>query len=328
MEMDGKTPALAVIMATCNRAETLRETLEHICAVDRTGIGVRFYIVDNSSTDRTAEVIESFTERLPVTHLFEPRQGKSYALNHAIEALGNEDIVLFTDDDVTPSEGWFQEIIAVCGRWPGHDMFGGRIDVKYPEGAVVPSWANIHEVSRFAFGRNDCGSHEQVYPPESFPFGANFWLRKTVLADGRRFNTGIGAHPTKTKMGEEIVFLRQLTKEGHEIVFSPGAWVWHRVEKNMLSPWTVLKRAYQRGRGRVYMAGMPHADILLKNRPYWYLLRCMSIVRAFLRLVKAMVTWNADERFGRIISAVTLYGIQIEAMQAVWNERRKQGADA
>lgn len=315
--MNAAHDTLAVILCTYNRAEVLRETLEHICRVNRESIDVRLYVVDNNSTDHTAAVIDAFTERLPLVHLFEPCQGKNSAVNRGIAALDDESVVLFTDDDVIPCEGWFREVLGACERWPGHDVFGGRILIRWPPGRIVPSWAHLPEVLLFGFAQNDLGDHDTIYPPESFPFGPNFWVRRSIFDTGRTFGGSIGPNPDDYKMGQDIVFLRALTQEGHEIVHCPSACVHHRVEARLLSPWQMCRRAWARGKGKVYMAGIPHRAMLATNRPKWYMLRAVSLFWAGLRLLKAMVTLNGDARFRRIISAITQAGIQVEAVRVV-----------
>jgi len=65
--------SVTVLIATYNRAEILRETLEAMCRVERDKLAIEFVVIDNNSTDHTKEVVESFAERLPIRYLFEPR---------------------------------------------------------------------------------------------------------------------------------------------------------------------------------------------------------------------------------------------------------------
>ena len=54
--MTEKNSSLAVMLSTYNRAEVLRETLNNFCNVDRTGLSVTFYIINNNSGDHTESV--------------------------------------------------------------------------------------------------------------------------------------------------------------------------------------------------------------------------------------------------------------------------------
>jgi glycosyltransferase involved in cell wall biosynthesis len=63
-------------------------------------------VVDNGSTDRTADIVNSF----PVRYLREERRGASYARNRGIEESKGE-ILAFTDADCVVTTGWLRELV-------------------------------------------------------------------------------------------------------------------------------------------------------------------------------------------------------------------------
>ena len=105
--------SVSVIVCTYNRCGTLAATLESAAALRiPAGVSWELLVVDNNSTDGTREVVLGFAGRLPVRYLYEPRQGKTLALNRALaEAQG--DLLLFTDDDV--------QLVAAGPRVHGQD---------------------------------------------------------------------------------------------------------------------------------------------------------------------------------------------------------------
>jgi len=318
--MTGQSLSLAIIIATYNRAESLRETLENMCRINRDGISVMFYVVNNNSTDSTESVIKNYADRLPLHTIFEPTPGKNSAMNRVLKELGNEDIIVFTDDDVTPCNSWFQEIITICGKWPDHSVFGGRILISWPD-VTLPAWAHIPEIMRFGFSHNDYGDKEIIYPDKRYPFGPNFWIRKQIFQHGRTFDERVGPRPKNKVMGGEIEFLRRLREDGYEFVYSPNACVKHRIEKKMLTPSGMMKRTYARGKGFVYMVGLPDKEMLLSNPPAWYLKRIKGCIRAAFRFVKAFGHLSSAKRFERIVSAITLFGISIESIRTAMNHK-------
>ena len=72
-----------MLIATYNRAAFLKDTLESIAGL-RTPAGVvwEVVVVDNNSTDETRAVVERAVASFPVplSYVFESRQGKSLAL--------------------------------------------------------------------------------------------------------------------------------------------------------------------------------------------------------------------------------------------------------
>jgi glycosyltransferase involved in cell wall biosynthesis len=73
-------------------------------------------IVDNNSKDQTREVAETFCQRDPshFRYIFEPQQGKSFALNRGIREASGE-ILAFIDDDITVEPTFLRADKALVG---------------------------------------------------------------------------------------------------------------------------------------------------------------------------------------------------------------------
>ena len=91
MNNQGLSPPLTtefdytIAICTWNRAERLGQTLTRLLDLKvPEGVSWQLLVVDNNSTDHTQEVLRRFEGLFPLTHCFEPRQGKSHALNHAV----------------------------------------------------------------------------------------------------------------------------------------------------------------------------------------------------------------------------------------------------
>ena len=78
---------ISVAISTWNRSAPLRRTLESVCeASPPETVDWEVVVVNNNSTDQTAEVISSFADRLPLVSVFESRPGVSHGRNAAAEA--------------------------------------------------------------------------------------------------------------------------------------------------------------------------------------------------------------------------------------------------
>lgn len=240
---------LSILIATYNRAEVLRKTLDVMCAVDREGLEVEFVVIDNNSTDNTGVVIDSFKERLPIRHLFQPKQGKSAALNLALDTVELGDIVVFTDDDVVPKIDWLIQVVGALDRYGQCNVFGGKVFLIWPDDA--PDWAR-HECFEFAFCPHDKGG-DMEYRSGHYPTGANMFVRKRVLDAGHRFSEGLGPSAGEV-LGEDTIFMKELCDAGEQIFYAHNAGIGHHVSATLLSKGKILKRAY--GMGRSY----PHKN--------------------------------------------------------------------
>jgi glucosyl-dolichyl phosphate glucuronosyltransferase len=133
------TPDVTVILCTYNRCEDLAGALGSIAASQVTNsVTWEVLVVDNNSTDQTRDVVEAFSRQHPgrFRYLFEPKAGKSYALNAGIANTCSE-VLAFVDDDVTVEPTWLQNLTAALrdGEWAGS---GGR--TLPGESFTLPPW--------------------------------------------------------------------------------------------------------------------------------------------------------------------------------------------
>jgi len=101
----------------------------------RVSSGLRWdaIVIDNNSTDGTRAVVERHIAGFPVAlrYLFEPRQGRSSALNAGIAAARGS-VLAFTDDDVRVVNGWLDAA--------GGPLTGPDLSLGYTGGPVQPIW--------------------------------------------------------------------------------------------------------------------------------------------------------------------------------------------
>ena len=259
MRITNPAAEITILIATYNRAAVLSQTLEAFTAVDRTGIDCSIVIIDNNSTDNTAEVVKEYEAQLPLSYLREPRPGKNCALNKALRECVLKDIVVFTDDDVTPTRNWLQEIVSSVRKWPRIAVFGGKVELTWPDNKQ-PEWAVRDWMMGFAFTRHDYAEAEAFYKPPDCPFGPNFWVRKVVFQKVPFFDETIGPRPRGRIMGSETSFSRNLQEHGFPILYYPGAEVYHRILREACTlPW-LRRRAFTMARqgAAVWMASTRH----------------------------------------------------------------------
>src|SRR3984893_14221809 len=166
---------ISVAICTLNRAESLRGTLDSLAAMRVPGdVAWEIVIVNNNSTDHTDDVVSEYVSRLPVRREFEPRAGKSNALNRAID-LAKGDYIVWIDDAVLADAGWLAAYVEAFRRWPEAAIFGGRITPRYE--APVAKWVMESEaVLGGPYAIRDFSPRHLPLPPPAhtpFPHGAN-----------------------------------------------------------------------------------------------------------------------------------------------------------
>jgi glycosyltransferase involved in cell wall biosynthesis len=101
--MSSAAPDLSIVIPSYNEELRLPATLEQIAAfLPSLGGETEILVIDDGSKDRTAEVAESFLNRLPLLRIIpnDTNRGKGFSVRHGmIEARGRN--VLFTDADLS-----------------------------------------------------------------------------------------------------------------------------------------------------------------------------------------------------------------------------------
>ncbi len=312
-------PDISIIIATHNRADILRETLKNICLVDRSGINADFIIVDNNSNDRTCQVVAEFSDHLPLRNLFEAKQGQNPARNRALQQPNLGRIIAFTDDDISPRTDWLKAIVTATEKWPQYDVFGGKIYIIWPN-AHIPKWAHNREIKSFAFAEHDYSDTPCSYQPilSKYPFSGNFWVRKHLFDNGRKFDEKIAWEPKNQILATETILLKQLSQQGHKFLHYPDAVVGHRISPGQLSLKYLVKRAYSAGRGTAHTEPMCRQKLLNKYPLAWSVLRIGAIARLSVDLAASMVplTFKKPEK---AMEAMRWIGYNVESLNIANN---------
>jgi glycosyltransferase involved in cell wall biosynthesis len=236
---------VSVLLATFRRSDLLSQTLGAMAQMSTAGIAWELLVVDNGGDDATRRVCESFTGRLPLRYLVWTRPGQNAARNHGLKEVSGE-LVLLSDDDMLPEEGWLREMHQGAERWPEQVLFGGRILPNWP--GPAPEVAFEPDVGRWTFGICDPQLPEGP-DPLFLPISMNMAIRRRVFESGMAFDERIGPNGRNYAMGSETEFNLRLRRQGYPAVFLPKSVVRCVIQRYQMDPEWLVGRAFRQGRG-------------------------------------------------------------------------------
>lgn len=262
---------ITVVLCTYNRHESLEKALESVATSELPeSIEWEVLVVDNNSSDRTREVVEDFSRRYPgrFRYMFEPLQGKSYALNAGIKA-SQSTILAFADDDAIVDHGWLWNLTSALqsGEWAGA---GGRIIPVWPK--PLPRWLSTDDPHTMGpFVAFDMGP--EAMPLKRPPYGANMAFRKEEFEKYGSFRTDLGPRPGSEIRREDIEFAERLLIHGEQLRYEPSAVVYHPVPEDRMNKRFLLRWWFWYGYSEIVEFGAPSTSGWLLGGVPLFLLR-------------------------------------------------------
>lgn len=225
---------LTVAICTYNGSDRLPDVLDQLRRQrSTTGIEWEVLVVDNNSSDGTAELVKRYQSSWPTTsrlrYYMEPRQGKTYAIQRAFE-LSEAVFVGFLDDDNIPADDWVMNAVEFGQAHPRCGAFGGRILPLYEEepppgvGAIESAFAIVRRdyLHRYPLG----GVLGRMFAP-----GAGLVIRReawnrdvpsSLRLEGPSGASSMGLH-------EDMEVQWYLHRAGWEIWHNPQLSIKHKI---------------------------------------------------------------------------------------------------
>ena len=225
-----------VLICTFNRAELLGQTLDTLACCRTSGLRWDVLVVDNNSTDDTRQQVMSRMARFPVSlrYIFEPRQGKSTALNTGLAAT-DAAIILFTDDDVRVDEDWVEACCRPMLDDPAIDYTGGPVLPIW--GSPCPAWLDQTRPDLWGtLAILDYGREPFVFEERCrVPLGANMAVRRSLIDRVGGFDPDLGRRGNSLLGQEQAEFFCRSRAAGAHGVYIPATALQHHVPARRLT---------------------------------------------------------------------------------------------
>jgi len=299
---------LDLIIATCNREVLLQRALESVlratCPPD---LDLTVTVVDNKSRDRTKQIVEQlqpqFNGRLK--YIFEPRQGKSFALNTGIAQTSGTHVGMIDDDEEIATD-WL--IHCAHAFAPGIDFIGGPYLPNW--GAEQPAWLPM--TYKGVIGWVEVANEPAVFD-RSFSgmlMGGNCVFTRDILAKAGPYSTVLNRTERLLLAGEDEDMYHRLLALGAHGRYLPNLAIHHyipaeRLTKQYFRRWCFwrgvslgLMDRSQRQHDVAYLAGVPRYVVGRAAR---------SLARSLARTIRLRRD-PPDQSFTDVLSLVDLAG--------------------
>lgn len=243
---------ISVIISTYNRCESLKDTLDSLLNQERDdNFDYEVIVVDNNSSDKTKEVVvESYMPQFNgrLRYLFQPKQGKSYALNLAITKADGE-IIAFTDDDCIAASDWLLRI--------KEEFVTADADCVLGMSFWLDENGNINKTIRerkdFLIGN-----------------GLNMSLKKSALVDVNFFDENLGPGVIGGA-AEDMDLIYRISSVNKTVIFSQKPKIYHKPRLSHKHAMSLIDRDLK----GYYFFLLKHAitkkDIYALKRIYWHM---------------------------------------------------------
>lgn len=238
-------PLVSVIICTHNRDNYLGAAIDSSIGQDFGDFEI--VVVDNASSDRTREVVES---RPGVKYVYEPVTGLSVARNTGAKAASGE-ILAYLDDDAVATPQWLSILHAAYQNNPKLAIAGGKVTLLWPEGSLPPPWLSDGLAGNL--GAYDLGENIiYIQNPGLTPRGLNYSIRRTFLEQIGGFDVNLGRVGKKLLSNEELLMTERALQLGWQVAYLPEALVAHNVSPERINQSWFLKRGWWQGISECY----------------------------------------------------------------------------
>jgi glycosyltransferase involved in cell wall biosynthesis len=238
------TVAIDVVICTYNRASNLDDVLAALSAqrADR-DVEWSVLVIDNASTDRTADVVKAHCARqlLPrLRRVVEDDQGLTPARRRGVRE-SSAPWIAFVDDDNLLEPGWLQAVSETIRTHPQAGAIGGRVvlDWEQPPPDFVRSFG-------FCFAEQEPGD---TICEVGGLVGAGMVVRREALVECGWLERPLLRDRTGKRLisGGDVEIAQRIRSAGYYLLFTPQAVLRHRIPSSRATLQYLLRMSYGLG---------------------------------------------------------------------------------
>ncbi len=235
---------LSVIVPTRNHARLVADLLDSLAAQVTVPFRWEAIVIDNGSTDQTAELAKGKISLLPIEirYIYEPKPGLHNGRHRgAREARGR--YLAYLDDDVLLTPAWVHGLEKLTSGQA--EAVVGRILPRWE--TRPPAWLKTLTREPGYLSLLDMGPRGFYIDPK-FVYGDNFFILKQVVFELAGFHPdSMPADQLRYRGDGEYGLMLKFKQAGLRAWYEPAATAYHRIPRARMTLDNLCKRSYAQG---------------------------------------------------------------------------------
>ncbi|MDR1810200.1 MAG: glycosyltransferase family 2 protein [Prevotella sp.] len=221
------------ITCTYNRAKYLGQTLRALCEQDFPAGNYEIVVVNNNSTDNTAEVYAEYSAKYSdrqLRYYKEEQQGFSFALNRGIKEAKGEFLV-FADDDESVNTDHLKRLDAHLKQFPQAELGASPVIPVYE---TTPKWMS-HFTQRLIGGYFNQGNDVKKLGFKNYPGTGHTIIKRELYQKFGYYNTELGRKGNSLIGAEDKDMFQRLHKNHVVCYYFPDIPIYHHIPQAKLT---------------------------------------------------------------------------------------------
>jgi glycosyltransferase involved in cell wall biosynthesis len=262
-----RLPLISVVIATFNRSDVLKVTLEKLASQSLSASDFEVLVVDDGSSDDTSLIVEPMISSAPypLRYFRHENRGPGYAENRGIRQAKSS-LVLLMADDIWASPELLEQHLQAHAEYPQENIAVlGKVvqSPKLPQSNVQKCW-DPFRYDRF---------NGKEFVDNIYFFACNISVKKNFLLQNGMFKE------IKAAAHEDVELGYRLGQKGLKIYYEPSALGYHYHIESLSK---ACSRAYERGRNfNILTENIPGSIVF----PAYKIFSFKAGPKAFLRML-------------------------------------------
>jgi cellulose synthase/poly-beta-1,6-N-acetylglucosamine synthase-like glycosyltransferase len=245
-------PFVSIIVPTYNDENHIENCINSLKQQDYPKDRYEIIVVDNNSTDNTAEVIR----RHQIIYVLEDEIQTSYAARNRGLLKSKGDIIAFTDSDCIADAQWLANGVKAFKNCKIGGI-GGQVQAYKPVNFI-----EVYQAQKDVLGQEKFLGEENKLKRNGRILTCNAFYKKEIFEKIGLFE------PSLVSGGDYDFSLRVQKNTEYLLQYEPNAIIYHKHRTTLKNFW---KQYYKYGLGRIYLAKTYKNDLFSKRLEYGYL---------------------------------------------------------